>query len=227
MEATMKKVLVVAVGLILILALAASAQETAAKKMSFSIKGGVSMGTLTGDSLKNFNLDFSKKSRLGFAGGVGLGFAVAKNFTIQPELLYVMKGAKFESGSEKITYKTDVIELPVLLKFTPEMKGSKIMPTIFVGPFVSMKMTGKVKAEGFTDVAENVEIDIKDSLKSTDFGVTFGGGFGYKMAKGELFFDVRYDLGLSKVVKKEAFGNADFDTKTGTFLALVGYKFEI
>lgn len=227
MEVTMKRAFVVAVGLILILALAVSAQETAAKKMSFGLKGGISLGNLTGDSIKSFYDGATKKTRFGIAGGVSLGYAMAKNFTIQPELLYVQKGAKFESGSAKSTLKTDVLELPVLLKFTPEMKGSKVMPTIFAGPFISMKMTGKIKNEGFADPAENVELDIKDSLKSTDFGVTFGGGFGYKMSSGELFFDVRYDLGLTKVVKKEAFDNADFDTKTSAFLAFVGYKFNI
>lgn len=221
----MKRLLVLAVGLILILALAVSAQETAAKKMSFAIKGGISLGNLTGDSLKSEFDQATKKTRFGIGGGVAFGYAIAPNFTIQPELLYVQKGAKFEESAGKVTMKTDFLEIPLLLKFTPEMKGSKIAPTIFAGPFIGLKMTGKIKAEGFADAAENVEVDIKDSLKSTDFGITFGGGFGYKMSSGELFFDVRYDLGLSKIAKKEAFEGGDFDTKTSAFLALVGYKF--
>lgn len=237
MEGAMKTPLLVILALVLLLAPTASAQETTAGKMSFGIKGGLSISTLKGDSLTSLLEDMAhaadlptKKSRIGAGFGAFFSYSVTPAFAIQPELLYVQKGSKFDfAGGGTSTVRSAWLEIPVLLKLTPQVRGSKIVPAIFAGPFVGFTMSAEFQQSGF---AEDVEIpgdfDAKDSLKSTDFGITFGGGLGYKLAKGEILLDVRYDVGLTKFVKAGTFDSpGQADTKTSAFFVFIGYKFDI
>jgi hypothetical protein len=238
MEETMKKLLLVTIALAFLLAVTASAQQAKVNKMSFGIKAGLSMATLKGDSLSSLLEDMAhasalpvKKSRIGVGFGVSFSYSVASSFAIQPELLYVQKGCKFDfADGGTSTAKSAWLEIPVLLKFTPQLKGSKIAPEIFAGPFIGFKMSAEFQQSGF---AANVEVpgdfDAKDSLKSTDVGLTLGGGLGYKLTKGEIFFDVRYDVGMTKILKSGTLNrpNSQADTKTGALLMFVGYRFDI
>jgi hypothetical protein len=226
----MKRILPIALTLVLALAVIASAAEPGKKMpMTFGVKAGICLATTSGDSLKSLMEGISQKSRFGIVGGLSFGFAPSKSFAIQPELLYVQKGTKFEAGmgDGKTTFKVDYLEIPVLIKFTPELKDSKISPALFAGPFVGLRMSGKAKSDGYGDASLDGEKDIKDSLKSTDFGITFGAGVGYKLTKGEVTFDIRYDLGFTKIIKAEAFDASSFDTKSTAIMFMVGYKFDI
>jgi hypothetical protein len=223
----MKRILVLALLAVLVLSLSAFAAEAGKKMpMAAGIKAGISLANATGSDATITGGD--KKMKLGLGFGGFFAFTPMKSFTIQPEVLYVQKGVKYNEtgGSEKLTYKVDYLEVPVLFKFTPEMQNSKIAPTLFAGPFLGFLMTAKEKLEGAADPADNYDDDVKDYMKSTEFGITFGGGLGYKMAKGELFFDARYDLGLSKIQKAEPEGYQS-NVKNSAILVLVGYKFNI
>lgn len=234
----MKKLLLVTIALVLLFALTASAQEAKISKMSFGIKAGLSMATLKGDSLASLLKDMVhaaalpvKKSQIGVGFGVSFSYAVASSFAIQPELLYVQKGCKFDFvGGGTITAKTAWLEIPVLLKFAPELQESKLSPAVFAGPFIGLKMSAEFQLSGFgADVEIPGDIDATGSLKSTDFGITVGGGLGYKLAKGEMFFDVRYDIGMTKFLKSGTLhrSNAQADTKTSAILMFLGYRFDI
>jgi len=221
----MKRLLVVALGLMLVFALAAMAQETAGGKISWGLKAGLGLANVTGDSAKA-DPGWSKKARMGFGGGAMVEYKLSPAIAARLELLYMMKGAKYDSGSVKITAKTDYLEFPLTVQISPQMKG-KIQPTFFAGPYLGMLLSGKFKTEGYADAAENGEFDVKDSLmKKTDFGITFGAGFDYKMEKAAITFDLRYDLGMSKVRKLVGTENTEApnDKLTGIFF-LVGYKF--
>ncbi|MBI5267360.1 MAG: PorT family protein [candidate division Zixibacteria bacterium] len=205
----MKRFLILTTALLLVLALGVNAQEaTAAKKMHFGITGGLSMGNLSGSDADP-GVGESKKMRVGFAGGVFADFGLGTTFALQPQLLYVQKGVKYEATGATEKNKFDYLEVPVLLKWVPQMQG-KMQPTIFVGPYL-----------GFLMSAKSDTVDVKDSLKTTDFGITFGAGFGSKMTSGELFFDVRLDLGLTEIDDSAVPSNV----KNTAFMAMVGYKF--
>jgi hypothetical protein len=191
------------------LAIGVHAQDGAgAKKIQFGITGGLSLGNFNGSDAAAGTGE-TKKMRMGFAGGLFADFDVSPSFAIRPQVLYVQKGAKYEEAGFSTKYKVDYIEVPVLLKWVPKMEG-KMQPTIFAGPFLGLLMTAK--ADSF---------DFKDSSKTTEFGVTFGAGFGTKMTSGELFFDVRLDLGLSKIDDSAE----KLNIKNTAFMALIGYKF--
>ncbi|MFZ1683985.1 MAG: porin family protein [Candidatus Zixiibacteriota bacterium] len=221
----MKRFLVLSVLLVAVLAITASAADSGKKMpMSAGFKAGISLANATGSDATIPGGD--KKMKMGLAGGAFIGFGIAPQFVLQPELLYVQKGVKYEEkgGPGKLTEKLDYLQVPVLFKFVPNTAG-KIQPTIFAGPYLGFLMSAKAKFEGDPDPANNGEEDIKDALKSTDFGISFGAGVGAKMTKGELFLDVRYDLGLSKIEKSD--GGETANVKNSSILALVGYKFDI
>ncbi len=74
-------------------------------------------------------------------------------------------------------------------------------------------MSAKFKEDG-------EEVDIKDDLKSTDFGVNLG--LGYKMESG-LNFGARYNLGLSNANDSDIDDGAEY--KNSVIQVSVGYFF--
>ena len=62
-------------------------------------------------------------------------------------------------------------------------------------------------------------IDIKDEVKSFDFGVVFGGGLDFAAGSGSFVIDIRYTLGLTSVDDS----GFDADLKNKVFSASIGY----
>jgi hypothetical protein len=162
-------------------------------QMQIGPKAGLNLANLTGDDIENAD------SKTGFAGGVFFMYKFSNMFAIQPEAYYSMKGASekldFEGVTVDITYTLDYIEVPLLFKLLIPIEGSSINPAIFAGPAIGFKSTAKVKAEA---QGQSAEQDMED-IKSTDFGLVFGGGLGFPVGTNELGFDVRYILGLSTI----------------------------
>jgi len=73
-----------------------------------------------------------------------------------------------------------------------------------------------------TDEYEDEEDDIKDFLKSTDFGINFG--LGYKLESG-LNFTARYNIGLSDNLDADDFETDGAEYKNSVIQFSVGYFF--
>jgi hypothetical protein len=194
------------------------------------IKGGLKIGAssakLYGDDVGNLEdlLGEGLKSRIGFSVGGFITFNIAEMFAIQSEVLYTMKGVRWEgeiNGATplKVWIKLDYLEIPVLVKIMPGTQGS-VKPYLFAGPAVAIKVSSKVKAEF---EGESEEEPIEEGLKGTDFGLVIGGGLDFGLGApgtGNLSVDIRYSLGLSTI--------SDFegeDIKNGAFSLMVGYSF--
>lgn len=162
-------------------------------QMQAGLKAGLNIANLSGDDID------SPDSKTGFAGGAFFTYQFSPMFAIQPEVYYSMKGATdkmdFNGATVDLTYTLDYIEIPVLFKLLIPLQGSSIKPAIFAGPSFGINTTAKIKAEY---QGESEEEDIED-VKSTDFGLQFGGGIGFPVGKGELGVDIRYILGLSTI----------------------------
>ena len=198
-----------------------------------SAKGLTGKGIKLGLNLANFggsDADFmdGKKMRMGLAFGGFITYSFSDMWAFQPELLYTMKGAKYESSgtiagiawSDKSTIKVDYLEIPVLLKLMiPSQSAFK--PSIFAGPALGIKMSAKIHDVLTVGGDETkTDEDITDA-KSTDFGLVFGAGFGYEVGKGAITFDARYDLGLSTIDNSSSAG----DIKNNVISFFVGYSF--
>jgi hypothetical protein len=73
-----------------------------------------------------------------------------------------------------------------------------------------------------TDEYEDEEDDIDEFLKSTDFGLNLG--LGYKLDSG-LFFNARYNLGLSDNLDADEFETDGAEYKNSVIQISVGYFF--
>ena len=180
------KTLLVSAAVVLLLAMSAFAQDEATGLTGKGFKVGVNMADLTGDDAKGVDM------KIGIGGGGFITYHFAPKFAIQPELLYMMKGGK----ESDVKWKVDYIEVPVLFKFTPQTE-SNIKPAFFAGPAVAMLMSAKISNGG--------SVDIKDALKSMDFGIAAGAGLGIEMETMTITIDARYTYGMMKVVDYKEF----------------------
>ncbi|MBU8933540.1 MAG: PorT family protein [candidate division Zixibacteria bacterium] len=204
------KTLFLTLGLIAMLALGAAAQDEATTGIvGKGIKAGINMANITGDDVDDLDM------KLGFGFGGFLVYAVSPQLVIQPEVLYMMKGAQFDDeDGETWKIKVDYLEIPVLVKFKFPTEGN-FKPCLFAGPALGILMSAKVEDE-----------DIKDDLKSIDFGLAFGGGFGLVMGEGMLTFDARYTLGMSNVNDWDVEeGETLPDNKNANISIMLGYSF--
>jgi opacity protein-like surface antigen len=179
------KNLILVVGIILLLCVAANAQKP--------VPGVTGMGFKLGFDVAKINTDYNEldeflDSRVGFIGGAYITYSLNRQFAIQPEILYVNKGAAKDLILINATWAIDYLEVPVLLKFDIVPNGP-VHPNLFVGPAMSVLMSSKFHVLDY-------DFDVSDGMKTMDFGLVFGGGLDYK----RFTFDVRYTLGLTNTV---------------------------
>ncbi|KAF2518520.1 PorT family protein [Flavobacterium salilacus subsp. salilacus] len=169
-----------------------------AQEIKFGVKAGLNIADFGGDAE-------TEGSRTGFHAGGLAEFKLTETFSIQPELLYSMQGAKGKDilTGEEYDLKFDYINIPIMAKYYL-MEGLSIE----AGPQVGFLMSAKAEDE-----------DIKDSYKSID--IALNGGVAYDLPMG-LFFQARYSAGISDISDIE--GSDDKITNNVISLS-VGYKF--
>jgi len=172
--------------------------QSAAAGVRFGLKGGANIANVNGnwdDTLGDW------KSTVGFCGGIFIELNFGKILTIQPEVLYTMKGA--DTGEGKLKF--DYIEIPVLLKL--RIPTGSLHPFVFAGP-----------AFGFSLKALINGVEISD-MPAADYSAVIGGGLQLGRS---IHVDVRYTMGLQKL----AIPDIDtIDLKNGVLSATLGLTF--
>ncbi|RKZ30401.1 hypothetical protein DRQ36_05655 [bacterium] len=146
-------------------------------------KAGVNMANVAGEDVENNSM------KIAFNVGAMADISLNSLLAIHPEILYSMKGCKFDNSGIESVISLDYVEIPVLLKVTP-MKGESFMLGVYAGPYMGIKIAEKLTIDG--DEYETEE----DSYKSTDFGLTFGVGGDIPMPVGKLSITGGYSMGL-------------------------------
>lgn len=150
----------------------------------------IKFGVKAGANFSNFTGDADVDGRTGFYIGGLADFAVSEKFHVQPEVLYSMEGGK--------DAELDFIRIPIMAKYYV-MDGLNLQ----AGPMIAFKMGGD---------------DLTDEItKSLDYGLGFGAA--YELPIG-VFFDLRYNLGLSNISDVDG-----FDVGTTAFQVGLGYRF--
>jgi len=183
--------------LTLAFAVAANAEGTA-----FGIKAGVNFASIAGDDTDDLN------SLTGFVGGGFVDIPMSPTLSIQPEVFYSQKGAKYEELGTDVSIKLDYIDIPVLLKFT--MAGESARPYFLFGPSIGFSASSKVSANG-----QSMDLD---GVASTDFGLVFGIGVNFQ----KFLIEGRYGLGLSDINDDETVTQSNNNT---AFQLMLGYGF--
>lgn len=170
----------------------------AAAGVRFGVKGGANVATVNGDFVDALG---DWQNRVGFCGGIFLEFNLGKVLTLQPEVLYTMKGA--DTGDGKLKF--DYIEIPVLLKL--RIPIGSVHPFLFAGP-----------AFGFTLKSALEGIEIED-FPTSDYSAVIGGGLQLGRS---VHLDVRYTMGLQKLEIPDL---EAIDLKNGVLSATIGLAF--
>jgi hypothetical protein len=179
--------------------------------MKFGIKGGANVANVNGNFADNVS---NWKSRVGFCGGIFLELNFGRLLTIQPEILYTMKGAEATlavsplAGTGKLRF--DYLEIPILLKV--RIPTGDIHPFVFAGPAIGFNVKST-----FQDVTGNSS-DVA-GMKKVDYSAVFGGGLQLGRS---IHIDARYTLGLQKLEVPDL---GTIDLKNGVLSATLGLAF--
>lgn len=147
-------------------------------------------GVKAGANFSNLTGDADVDGRTGFYIGGLVDFGISEKFHVQPEILYSMEGGK--------DAELDFVRIPIMAKYYL-MDGLNIQ----AGPMLGFKI--------------GAEDGLDEVTKSFDYGLGFGAA--YELPIG-VFFDLRYNLGLSNI--------SDFDGEdvgTTAFQVGLGYRF--
>jgi hypothetical protein len=164
---------------------------------------GVGVGVKAGLNFANQTLSSGAFSatpdgRTSFHAGVFATFKFG-SFGLQPEVLYNSVGAKYSSSD---VAKIDYVSVPVLLRFN----FAKIV-NIHAGPQFGILLSAK-----------RDDVDVKDSLESSDLSLASGIGLDLPMG---LTASARYVIGLKDINAS----SAGVNTKNHVLQLSVGYKF--
>jgi len=149
---------------------------------------GFNFANVSGDDAKDNSM------RISFHIGYGVNIHATDNISIQPQLLFSSKGAKFDTGNDKISYNLNYIEVPIWGRYNLE-SGLHFD----FGPYIGFLMGATVDGDSEFDFG-GTTYKVKDNYKSTDFGVGFG--LGYELENG-LGIAANYNLGLSNIADYE------------------------
>jgi outer membrane protein with beta-barrel domain len=144
------------------------------------------------------------KSNAGLQIGAVANVMVNDMFSIQPELLFVQKGYKFEEDELSIKGKYSYLEVPVLAKLS--FGTGDIQGFVTAGPTLGYWMSGKdvVEFDGDSDESDVDFGDDEDGIENrAELGANIGVGLAYKLGAGALNFDVRYGAGFSSTYDSE------------------------
>ena len=183
--------------LLVMVCFVASASVVRAEGVSFGIKGGFAVSSIT-ETPEEWDQDKSFKP--GLVLGVVLPYQWDNGFAIQPELLYAEKGVatNLYEGFVDVTMTANFnyIEIPLLAKYTFRRDHS-FRPLIFAGPFFAYSLSSELKASvGIISAG----IDFSSMTHVTDWGAILGAGFGVETKNGVVTFDARYTRGFTNVI---------------------------
>ena len=235
----MKKSMIGVIVLSLILVTAIGSTSFAQITIEGALKGGADFSDLGGNDAGNTN------TSLGFVGGFSATLHLAKLFSLQPELLYIRKGAdQFTSSQERYfvlnaNVVLDYIEIPVLAKLTFPM-ANNLVPGVYVGPSFAFKLRSKLniveaRSEDGTPLG-SIQPKIVNA-KSTDVGLVIGTALAVEGPATKIVVDFRYSFGFNSILKAHSFvGNNSevalvddndqpLDLKNRTLTVMVGIGF--
>lgn len=180
-------------GIALGLAIITYPVKTSAQHLSLGAKAGVGLSNIS-----NFDSEGGLVKRTPNAmvqGGFIMNFMFGDLLGIKAEILFQQKGEVYTGSTYPAKFRIylNYITLPILVEVSH--KFGKI--TLFggAGPYVGYALNGKVVAINPSSGDETLTFG-KGDFRRFDTGLCFDLGSGYKLGPGNLFLNLRFDLGL-------------------------------
>jgi hypothetical protein len=181
----------------------------------------ISIGVRAGANLANVSLSDTTdleigepKTRIGSILGAVLEMGITEKLAIQAEPSFIQKGWRVKESTELLgqsfkidgNYTFNYIDVPILAKL--RFNGENTGLYAFAGPTFGYMISGKYKLT--TEFAgqketeeEKLDFDEEEGINRFDVGATLGAGFQLNLGGGRLFFDARYNLGLSNIADED------------------------
>lgn len=167
--------------------------STSFAQLQYGVKGGFNFASFGGSDAKNVQ----SLTRYQLGGYVKYNLPVL--FSFKAEALYSMKGSQSKITDEfgnnwTLSFNLDYLEIPVLVQLNiPLAVPLPVTPYLEVGPYLGINLSakGKIQTQGFSH-----EEDIKNDVKSTDFGLALG--FGLDVMK-NFEVNLRYSFGFNTI----------------------------
>lgn len=195
-----------------------------AQTASFGVRGGANISNLSGD-LRDQDR-FSNK--IGFHAGVMANFGIVEDFfSIQPELLYSVKGFKNEDSEFSLLGQTwrregkvnyNYLDLPVLARI-------KAGPLYFeAGPQASYLLSVNNETRTYRNGTQQSSTrDQKSKEGLSEFEMGYAAGIGFTSANNAISFGVRYNGAFRDFVKEDVNFDGDLtNARHSTFMVTVG-----
>lgn len=188
-------------------------------QVKFGIKEGINLSTQSELGMLWDNNDI----KTGFTLGATFDYRFHSVLSVQTEINYKTEGLAYEtnesSTKKDINRNYDYYNIPLLLKgrFNNQLGlGESWLVSFYGGPYYSYLQSAEseIKENGITTLT-----DYEESSNKSDWGIIFGGEVAKVFNNGELFCDLRYEMGLSDVTAN----NNDINNKV---IGIgIGYRF--
>ena len=169
---------------------------TAAVLCAVRASAQINPGVIGGLTFSSANLkEFNRETMTQYHVGATVRFKLPMGFSIQPSLIYQVKGAKTEVLTIDSEIKVGYLELPVSFQWGPDLLLFR--PFVDVSPFVGYGLNTSNWSE-FTGEVKNAW----DYKNRWEYGIGLGGG----LEIWKLQVVARYNWDFAPFVKPEAFG---------------------
>lgn len=205
---------------IITLILVLLAGQALAGPLGKGIKAGISYSKVTNDNVGDSD------HKMGVAAGISISYDLLPGITLQPELLYVQQGGRWDInildggtivGNGELTWKLNYLQVPVLARVNLPVVGA-FLPTLIAGPALSIKTASTYETEQGGSLVSSGDLD---DLASTDLSLIVGVGFKVGAGPAGIVVDARYNLGSTNLNDTDA----DVTINNRGFQVLAGFQF--
>jgi len=160
------------------------------------VVGGVNFADLNIEFADKTITDYDIRSRTLFGVGGFFGISLNEYLSLEIEPMYLQKGGIYtRPPAPDMRIQSNQLELPFLVKAGI---GENVRPYIVGGVLMSFVLSASIELE----MADRVwEGDLKQVLKSTEYGAVFGAGISLPVWKGMAFIEGRYAMGITNLNK--------------------------
>lgn len=166
----------------------AKAVAQASDESSFRVGFRAGFGAASVSGVKNADLSgLQINPVMGFHAGAVLSFG-RRAFTVQPEVLYAQYGFKAAAGSDYLQFKFNVIEVPLLLKYTFGQSNARFF--VNGGPTATYLLGGTISVKSGGETGE-APIEVGPNDGRLNYGGSIGVGVALQAGPGSLHVEAR------------------------------------
>lgn len=203
-------------------------------KIKYGLQGSLNYSQFRGYTLPISSTFYSEQPGFAFTGGINIEYFLSAKLKFKSELNYERKSQKAKNlitltdfnGNylPDLRYNSyeifDFITLPLLLKYYFSENNNK---SFYVngGGYMGYLLQSKVTF----DLPNTPDAIANDELyKKVDFGVVFGIGKTFELKKGNVFVELRDNLGLQNINNFSVWSNGD--KRLNSVNLIIGYNFD-